>query len=71
MRTKTCRPRHQKRAIARAILKHPELTRQERRLAMYLLRFADEHGVIKDPSINAMIAEVDDAVRDGRLDGCN
>lgn len=49
------RPRRQKQAIARAIISHPTLTAQEKKLALYLLQFADENGVIKDPSINEMI----------------
>ena len=63
------RPRRQKQAIARALITHPTLTAQEKKLALYLLRFADEDGVIKNPEINAMIEEVDQAIRDGSLNG--
>lgn len=33
----------------------PELTQEQKELALYLLKIADENGVIKDPAINAAI----------------
>lgn len=35
----------------------PELTQEQKELALYLLKIADENGVIKDPAINAWISE--------------
>lgn len=63
------RPRRQKEAIARAIITHPTLSRQEKKLALYLLRFADDEGVIKNPELNALIEEVERDVRSGSIDG--
>lgn len=51
------RPRSQKRKIAYAIVSHPTLTAQEKKLALYLLNEADENGVIRDPAINEWISE--------------
>lgn len=63
------RPRSQKRTIARAIISHPTLTAQEKKLALYLLKEADENGVIKDPALNAFIEEVEQGVRAGGTNG--
>lgn len=62
-------PRRNKPAFARVIMNSPELTAEQKALALYLLKIADENGVIKDPAINAMIGEVDQAMRGGVRDG--
>lgn len=49
-------PRRNKPAIAQAILKSPDLTAEQKALALYLLKIADENGVIKDPAINEWIS---------------
>lgn len=65
----THRPRRRKQAIARGLINHPTLTEEEKTLALYLLRFADDEGVIKNPELNALIEEVERDVRNGSLNG--
>lgn len=62
-------PRRNKPAFARVIMNSPELTQEQKALALYLLKIADENGVIKDPAINAMIDEAAQAVQGGASDG--
>jgi hypothetical protein len=60
------RTRHNRKlAIAKAIVSHPGLTDSEKRLALHLLRFADENGVIHNQKLNAYI---DRALREEEKD---
>lgn len=51
-------------AIAAGILRNPKLGPGERKVALILLQFTDERGVIVDAEINELIDEV---ISDGQL----
>lgn len=52
-------------AIAAGILRNPKLGAEERQMALILLQFADNDGVIRDTEINELI---DEAVREELFD---
>lgn len=51
-------------AIAASILRNPKLGPDERKVALILLQFTDERGVIVDAEINELI---DEALSDDQL----
>lgn len=53
-------------AIAAGFLRNPKLGADERRVALILLQFTDERGVIVDAEINDLI---DEALSDNQLNG--